>query len=318
MLAGRVWKGDVMMLPIYEEQIKRKPETPVRVDARTSKIIDQAVARWGGTVVTQAIGHSKVKRGMDLDLVEEARRAGFEDVEQYVQAHPDKAETFQGEFSLHLFRYKPELNEKGKYVGTPVDDAIDFACYLMQTLQRFGKAAGNPCFTIVDYLKQLERQGVISDTYEYEPNNQEIRTGYDTHLKKNLGHAAFRLFELLGREGEAITWIDDGVSAISEHSKLMLRFSNTSPKVTMKCDANPEAWIDEASRLLQVYYALTDYLIEHRGMKPAFRTISLSENEILYKTFKECAGTTPGDIDKLSLAEWLADEKLRTALESDY
>ena len=109
MVDGVVWKGDVMMLPIYEEQLKRKPKTPVRIDARTSMIVDEAVKRWGGTSITQAIGHSKVKRGMDLDLAEEAKRAGYDDVDRYVQENPELAETFQGEFSLHLF---PEFRLK--------------------------------------------------------------------------------------------------------------------------------------------------------------------------------------------------------------
>jgi hypothetical protein len=255
---------------------------------------------------------------MDLDLLEEAREAGYKDVDRYVQENPERAETFQGEFSLHLFRYKPEINDEGVYVGTPVDDAIDFACYLIQTLQRIGAKLGRPCLTIAEYLDGLRRRGIIDDTYLHKPNNLEIRTGYDPHLKKNLGHAAYRLFALQARPGESVSWIDDGVSAISKNAKLMLRYSNTSPKVTMKCDAKPSAWIKEAERLLGIYYAITDHLVEHRGLDKAYRTISASENELLYTIFREEAGKDLGEIAPADLGPHLNDPELKKALEAQY
>jgi phosphomannomutase len=318
MLGGVVWKGDVMMLPIYEEQLKRKPHTPVRIDARTSMIVDEAVKRWGGTSITQAIGHSKVKRGMDLDLAEEAKRAGHDDVDRYVQENPDVAETFQGEFSLHLFRFKPEINDEGVYVGTPVDDAIDFACYFVHAMQRRGAAQGRPCLQIPEYLDMLHREGIIGDTYRYPENNIEIRTAYDPLLKKNLGHAAYELFTLIARPGERITWIDDGVSAIAEDAKLMLRFSNTSPKVTMKCDAKREAWIQSAERLLSVYFAITDYLTKHRDMPDRYRTISTNENALLYEVFQKRAHKKLEDIRPLPLEDYVSEKALKEALEKEY
>ncbi len=318
MLGGVVWKGDVMMLPIYEEQLKRKPQTPVRIDARTSMIVDEAVNQWGGTSITQAIGHSKVKRGMDLDLAEEAKRAGYDDVDRYVQENPHLAETLQGEFSLHLFRFKPEINDEGRYVGTPVDDAIDFACYFVQTMQRRGGALDRPCLQIPAYLDILHEEGIIGDTYRYPENNIEVRTAYDPLLKKNLGHAAYELFTKIARPGERVTWIDDGVSAIADDAKLMLRFSNTSPKVTMKCDAKHPVWIQAAERLLSIYFAITDYLIKHRHMPERYRTISPSENGFLYDIFKERAGKKLEAIQPYPLEEYAADEAIKEALEKDY
>ncbi|NMD34517.1 MAG: hypothetical protein GYA73_01425, partial [Planctomycetes bacterium] len=318
MLAGKVWKGDTMMLPIYEEQIPRKPGTPVRIDARTNLVVDEAVRRWNGRSICQAIGHSKVKQGMDLDLIEEAAQAGYDDADRYVQEHPDRAETFQGEFSLHLFRFKPELNDEGRYVGTPVDDAIDFACYFVHLLQRRGASLGRPCLQLSEYLDLLREQGIIGDSYTLPENNIEIRTEYDPLLKKNLGHGAYELFRRIAAPEEEVSWIDDGVSVIAPGRKLMLRYSNTSPKVTMKCDARPELWIAAATRLLGVFFAITDYLIARRGMDARFRAISRGENEFLYAIFKERAGKNLNAIEPLPLAKHLEDAAFREALDKEF
>lgn len=318
MIDGKVWKGDTMMLPIYEEQIARKPGTPVRIDARTNLIVDEAVRHWKGRSICQAIGHSKVKKGMDLDLVQEAADAGYDDADRYVQDHPDRAETFQGEFSLHLFRFKPERDDEGRYVGTPVDDAIDFACYFVRMLQQRGARLSRPCLQLPEYLDMLRAQGIIGDSYTYRENNIEIRTEYDPLLKKNLGHAAYELFRLVADAEEEVTWIDDGVSAISAGRKLMLRFSNTSPKVTMKCDARPELWIEAASRLLGVFFGITDYLIARRGMDAGFRTISRGENEFLYAIFKERAGKDVHAIAPFPVEEYLGVASLKDALDKEF
>jgi phosphomannomutase len=317
MINGEVLKGDLMMLPIYEEQIKRKPKTPCRIDARTNMVVDEAVRHWGGTSIAQAIGHSKVKRAMDLDTAAEAKAAGYDRVDRYVQEHPAPAETFQGEFSLHMFRFKPEPNDEGVYVGTPVDDAIDFAFYFMQTMQRRGKALGKPCLQLPEYLALLNEQGIIGSSYLDKRNTKEIRTEYDPHLKKNLGHAAFELMRRIARPGEKVSWIDDGVSAISADSKLMIRYSNTSPKVTMKCDAKSSRWITEAERLLGIYYGITDYLISHRGMDKAFRAIGRGENEFLYEAF-EAEGKSLETVAPVSLAGHQDDPEFRQTLDQDY
>lgn len=316
MLNGVVWKGDALMLPVIEEQLKRKPDTPVRVDARTSMIVDQAIKHWGGTAICQAIGHSKVKKGMDMDLVEEARRAGFEDADAYVQAKPELAETFQGEFSLHLFRFKPEINDAGVYVGTPVDDAIDFACYFIQKMQAIGRERGNPCMQIPEYLDALHAEGVIGDNYKYPENNIEIRSAYDPMLKKNLGLAAHELLKLSAAPDTTCTWIDDGVSIIGADRKLMLRYSNTSPKITMKCDALHDQWLTAAEYLLSIYFALTDYLIAHRGMPKTFRILSKSENGFLYDIFGK-HGKDLNAIPPFDLAPYLSSESLKNALDKD-
>ncbi len=317
LLDGKVWKGDTMMLPVYEEQLARKPGTPVRIDARTNLIVDEAVKYWKGKSICQAIGHSKVKKGMDLDLEQEAKLAGYQDVELYVQDQPARAETFQGEFSLHLFRYKPERNDEGRYVGTPVDDAIDFACYFVLMLQKRGKSLSRPCLQLPEYLDMLRAQGIIGDSYTHRENNIEIRTDYDPMLKKNLGYAAFEIFRLIAGPDEEVTWIDDGVSAIAPGRKLMLRFSNTSPKVTMKCDARPDLWIEAASRLLGVFLGITDYLIAHRGLDRKFRTISRGENEFLYEIFATRAGKDVDAIAPFPVGEYLGVPSLRDALEKD-
>jgi len=318
MINGVIWKGDAMMLPVLESQLRRKPGSPVRVDARTSMIVDEAVKKWGGRIIFQAIGHSKVKQGMEVDLREEAKAAGYDDVEKYIQENPEKAETFQGEFSLHLFRFKPELNDEGKYVGLPVDDAIDFAFYFMQTLKERGAKLGKPCLLLGEYLDLLHEQGVISDNYRYKENNTEIRTPYDPLLKKNLGHAAYEIFRLRRKEGEVVDWIDDGVSVRSGDYKLMLRYSNTSPKVTMKCDAKREFWLSAAERLLSVYYGITDWLIANRNMPSRYRKISESENGFLYEIFRQRAGKELEEIPPLNLDSYLRDQALKEALSKDY
>ncbi len=318
MLNGTVWKGDALMLPVLEEQLQRKPGTPVRVDARTNMIMDEAINAWKGRTICQAIGHSKVKQGMDMDLEEEARLAGYDDTATYVQENPEKAETFQGEFSLHLFRYKPELNDEGVYVGTPVDDAVDFACYLMTVLQKRGAALGAPCLQIPDYLDMLNQEGVIGDNYKYPENNIEIRSAYDPMLKKNLGRAAFRLFTLIAKPNEETSWIDDGVSIITPEKKLMLRYSNTSPKITMKCDAKRDAWTKAAAHLLSIFYALTDYLVGNRGMPERYRTLSKDENGFLYKVFEEREGRDINAIEPFDLSPYLEDKELKEALDGDF
>ncbi len=318
MLDGIIWTGDILMLPIYAEQIKRKPHMPVRIDARTSMIVDEAVRAWGGKSVTQPIGHSKVKMGMDLDLAEEAKRAGYDSVEAYIQDHPEEAETFQGEFSLHVFRFKPEPDDEGIWRATPVDDAIDFACYFTQTMQELGKDWGVPCLQIPQYLDRLHKEGIISDSYKHPENNKEIRTPYDPLLKKNLGRAGYRIFLKVARKDERVTWIDDGVSVVGPGVKLMLRYSNTSPKVTMKCDAQFEKWIEQAERLLGVFYGITDYLIANRGLDPRFRTISRSENEFLYEIFRSRAGKDPSEVPPLDPAPFLEDPEVKQALDGDF
>jgi phosphomannomutase len=307
-----------MMLPIYEEQLARKPGTPVRIDARTNLVVDEAVRYWKGKSICQAIGHSKVKKGMDLDLVEEARQAGYDNVDTYVQDQPARAETFQGEFSLHLFRFKPERDDEGRWVGTPVDDAIDFACYFIHMLQKRGKSLSRPCLQLPEYLDMLRAQGLIGDSYTHAENNIEIRTNYDALLKKNLGFAAFEIFRLIAAPDEEVTWIDDGVSAIAPGRKLMLRFSNTSPKVTMKCDARPELWIEAASRLLGVFLGITDYLIAARGLDKKFRTLSKNENEFLYEIFRTRAGRDVAAIEPFPVAEYLSVPSLKEALHKDF
>ena len=203
-------------------------------------------------------------------------------------------------------------------MGTPVDDALDFACYFVRSLQKLGSTLGKPCLQIPEYLDILHAEGVISDNYKYPENNTEIRTPYDTLLKKNLGHAAYELFRIIARDDEDVSWIDDGVSVISAHWKLMIRYSNTSPKVTMKCDSKHELWIQAAERLLSVYFGITDYLIKHRNMAETFRTISPSENEFLYKIFQERAGKKLEDIEPVDVEKHLDDPKLKEALEADY
>jgi phosphomannomutase len=288
MIAGELYLGDVMAFPLAAHQLEQewpalvtklrdrghsvdwecvnRIASTVLSDPRCSKQLAQIVEATGGIVKQNRIGHSHFKATINRLMDELSVCAGFESGPEFVGK--TGYVMWQAEYSLHFFGTDEQ--------GVPADDAIRFMLKFITIMDYFARKWDLPRLNLKEYLEHLYAKGTVK-AFVQAP---EIRTVYDNEDKSRVVSDMEKVMgEVASKRGWVLTGMDDlgdGFRLDTPQGFILFRYSNTSPKLTMRIEAlNQELWMDYFKLLFSRY---------NRLRKPEY-TLDMTENAFLKDQF---------------------------------
>jgi len=288
MVNGELFLGDTMAFPLAMHKLEvdrpaltafgghagRFPDSgqaeeiagTVLADPRCTKQLTQLVQHLGGKAVQHRIGHSHIKATMNRMMDSLSRACGFDSPGELVrEAHYIM---WQAEYSLHFFG----TDER----GVPADDALRFMLKFISVMDHYEKTWNEPNLNIKRFLARLHEQKIIGDFFQA----PEIRTVYDNADKARVVSEVEHAFLPLVRENNwelaGMEVLGDGFRVDMPDGFLLFRYSNTSPKLTMRIEArDKEGWMDYFNLLFKYYNQL----------RQQEYTLDLTENAFLVERF---------------------------------
>ncbi len=288
MVAGELFLGDMIGFPLAAHKIQvdrpdlisrlkrlgtRFDETKleelagtVLADPRCSKQLTQLVRGLGGRPVQHRIGHSHIKSTMNRLMDALALSSGFSSPRDLVE-QTDYV-MWQAEYSLHFFG-------TDEY-GVPSDDALRFMLKFITIMDQYAEIWNVPGLTIRNFLQRKKAEGLFDDFLQA----PEIRTVYDNSDKARVVAGVEEAFrEVAARNNWEIAGMDvleDGFRLDTPDGFILFRYSNTSPKLTMRIEArDKEEWIQYFELLFRHY---------NRLRKPEYG-LDMNENAFLRDDF---------------------------------
>jgi len=288
MIDGDLYLGDVMAFPLAAYNLEQEWPTLVHKlralghdvdwegvdriastvlsDPRCSKQLDQIVEAAGGKIKQNRIGHSHFKATINRLMDELSLRAGFRSTLEFVEK--TGYVMWQAEYSLHFFGTDEQ--------GVPADDAIRFMLKFITIMDYFARKWNRPRLNLKEYLKHLYAQGMVKSFVQA----PEIRSVYDNEDKSrvvsDMEKAMSRVASERGWFLTGMNELGDGFRLNTPQGFILFRYSNTSPKLTMRIEAaSRELWIDYFKLLFSEY---------NRLKKPEY-TLDMTENAFLKKQF---------------------------------
>ena len=175
---------------------------------------------------------------------------------------------WQAEFSLHFFGTDE--------FGIPADDGIRFMLKFITIMDYFAETFGKPSFTLSDYMRRLTEEGTI-DEFVQAP---EIRSVYANEDKARI---VTDMEKVLTEEAQKRDWsvtgmdvLGDGFRIDTRQGFILFRYSNTSPKLTMRIEAvDHDTWLEYFTLLFSRY---------NRLRRPEY-TLDMAENAFLREEF---------------------------------
>ncbi|MBI4777169.1 MAG: hypothetical protein HY788_23810 [Deltaproteobacteria bacterium] len=288
MVDGELFLGDTMAFPLamHKLEVDRPALTAfgertgrfsdrgraeeiagtVLADPRCTKQLSQLVQGLGGKAVQHRIGHSHIKATMNRMMDSLSGACGFESPKELVREA--RYIMWQAEYSLHFFGTDEH--------GVPADDALRFMLKFISVMDYYGKVWSEPDLTIKRFLARLLERKLIGNFFQA----PEIRTVYDNADKARVVSDVERAFLPLVRENHwelaGMDVLGDGFRVDMPDGFLLFRYSNTSPKLTMRIEAgDKQGWLRYLNLLFKHYNALR---------KPEY-TLDLTENAFLVERF---------------------------------
>jgi phosphomannomutase/phosphoglucomutase len=288
MIGGDLYLGDVMAFPLAAYNLEQEWPALVRKlrkmgqdldwegvnriastvlsDPRCSKQLYQIVEAAGGRVKQNRIGHSHFKATINRLMDELSLCAGFGSTPEFVGK--TGYVMWQAEYSLHFFGTDEQ--------GVPADDAIRFMLKFITIMDYFAGKWNRPRLNLKEYLDHLYAQGMIKAFVQ----SPEIRTVYDNEDKSRV---VSDMEKAMGRKVSERGWVltsmndlGDGFRIDTPQGFILFRYSNTSPKLTMRIEAaSRELWMDYFKLLFSEY---------NRLKKPEY-TLDMTENAFLKEQF---------------------------------
>ncbi len=288
MVGGNLFLGDMMAFPLAAHKLQvdvprlsarlaelgktfdrsevERIAGTVLADPRCTKQLSQLVQRLGGQAVQHRIGHSHIKATMNRLMGTLAEVTGYSDPAALV------AQTgyvmWQAEYSLHFFGTDDH--------GVPSDDALRFTLKFISVMDHFEKVWSEPNLTIDRFIGRLEEQGMFGSFFQA----PEIRTVYDNEDKARVVADVEKAFQKLSADNDwqlaGMDTLGDGFRVDMPDGFILFRYSNTSPKLTMRIEAgNRERWRHYFELLFSHY---------NRLRKPEY-TLDMNENSFLKDRF---------------------------------
>ena len=288
MVAGELFLGDTMAFPLAMHKLEvdrpaliasiermgrfsdrsqaEEIAGTVLADPRCTKQLSQLVQHLGGKAVQHRIGHSHIKASMNRMMDSLGTACGFDSPGELVKE--TRYTMWQAEYSLHFFG-------TDEY-GVPSDDALRFMLKFISVMDHYEEDWNEPGLTIDRFLARLREQKRIGDFFQA----PEIRTVYDNADKARVVSDVERAFQPLARKNNwelaGMDMLGDGFRVDMPDGFILFRYSNTSPKLTMRIEAHDrDAWIGYFNLLFKHY---------NRVRKQEY-TLDLSENAFLVEQF---------------------------------